>query len=63
MGSTIRRCGVYGGEYAPTGLRLFAWWKKNRERRLQKAGSGFAQIRSNLADGALVLFIGAHTIK
>jgi hypothetical protein len=46
-----------------TGLRLFAWWKKNGERRLPKAGSGFAQIRSNLAAGALVLFIGAHTIK
>jgi hypothetical protein len=43
MGSTTRRRGVYGGEYTPTGLRLFAWWKKNGKRRLQKAGSGFAQ--------------------
>jgi hypothetical protein len=43
MGSTTRRRGVYGGEYAPTGLRLFAWWKKNGERRLQKAGSGFTE--------------------
>jgi hypothetical protein len=39
-------CGVYGGEYTPTGLHLFAWWKKNGERRLQKPGSGFAGIRS-----------------
>jgi hypothetical protein len=46
MGSTTRRRGVYGGEYTPTGLRLFAWWKKNGERRLQKAGSGSAGIRS-----------------
>jgi hypothetical protein len=47
MGSTARRRGVYGGEYAPTGLRLFEWWKKNGERRLQKPGSGFAGIRSH----------------
>jgi hypothetical protein len=46
MGSTTRRRGVYGGEYAPTGLRLFAWWKKNGERRLHKPGSGSAEIRS-----------------
>jgi hypothetical protein len=45
MGSTTRRRSIYGGEYTPTGLRLFAWWKKNGERRLQKAGSGSAQIR------------------
>jgi hypothetical protein len=32
MGSTARRRGVYGGEYAPTGLSLFAWWKKNEKR-------------------------------
>jgi hypothetical protein len=31
MGSKARRRGVYGGEYAPTGLRLFAWWKKNQK--------------------------------
>jgi hypothetical protein len=31
MGSTARRRGVCGGEYAPTGLRLFAWWKKNKK--------------------------------
>jgi hypothetical protein len=43
MGSTTRRRGVYGGEYAPTGLRLFAQWKKNGEKKLQKAGSGFAE--------------------
>jgi hypothetical protein len=33
MGSTARWCGVYGGEYAPTGLRMFAWWKKNGKKR------------------------------
>jgi hypothetical protein len=48
MGSTTRRRDVYGEEYAPTGLRLFAWWKKNGEKRLQKAGIGSAQIRSYL---------------
>jgi hypothetical protein len=48
MGSTARWRGVYGGEYAPTGLRLFVWWKKNGERKLQKADSDFAQIRSYL---------------
>jgi hypothetical protein len=48
MGSTARRHGVSGGEYAPTGLHLFAWWKKNRTRGLQKPGSGSVQIRSNL---------------
>jgi hypothetical protein len=53
MGSTTRRCGVYGGEYAPIGLRLFARWKKNGKKRLQKAGGGFAQIRSKLTAGAL----------
>jgi hypothetical protein len=47
MGSTTRRRGVYGGEYAPTGLRLFAWWKKNGEKRLQKPGSGSAGIISH----------------
>jgi hypothetical protein len=55
MGSTTRRRGVYGGEYAPIGLRLFAWWKKNGERRLQKSGSGSTGIWSHLAAGALVL--------
>jgi hypothetical protein len=48
MGSTTRRHGVYAGEYAPTGLRLFAWWRKNGEMRLQKAGSGSTQIRPHL---------------
>jgi hypothetical protein len=43
MGSTTRRRGVYGGEYVPTGLRLFTWWKKNEKRRLQKPGSGSAE--------------------
>jgi hypothetical protein len=56
MGLTTRRCDVYGGEYAPKGLRLFAWWKKNGERRLQKAGSGFAQIRSHLKPTAPLSF-------
>jgi hypothetical protein len=46
MGSTKQQRGVYGGEYAPTGLRLFAWWRKNGERRLQKPGSGSTGIRS-----------------
>jgi hypothetical protein len=46
MGSIARRRGVYGGEYAPTGIRLFARWNKNRKKRLQKPGSGSAQIRS-----------------
>jgi hypothetical protein len=46
MGSTTRWCGVYDGEYAPTGLHLLAWWKKNEKKRLQKPGSGSAQIRS-----------------
>jgi hypothetical protein len=36
------------------GLRLFAWWKKNGERRLQKPGSGSAEIRSeNLKPAAV----------
>jgi hypothetical protein len=48
MGSTTRRRGVYGGEYAPTGLPMFAWWKKNGERRFQKPGSGSTEIRFNL---------------
>jgi hypothetical protein len=56
MGSTARRHGVYGGEYAPTGLRLFAWWKKNEQRRLQKPGSGSARIRSNLKPPVLLSF-------
>jgi hypothetical protein len=47
MGSTSRQRGVYGGEYALIGLRMFAWWKKNGERRLQKPGSGSAGIRSH----------------
>jgi hypothetical protein len=46
MGSTTWQCGVYGGEFSPIGLRLFAWWKKNGERRFQKLGSGSAGIRS-----------------
>jgi hypothetical protein len=46
MGSTARQRGVYGGEYALTGLRLFAWWRKNGERRLQKPGSGSTENRS-----------------
>jgi hypothetical protein len=46
MRSTTRRCGVYGREYALTRLHLFAWWKKNGKKRLQKASSSFAQIRS-----------------
>jgi hypothetical protein len=53
MGSTTRRCGVYGGEYASIGLRLFAWWKKNGERRLQKPVSGSAGIRSTHITGVL----------
>jgi hypothetical protein len=48
MGSTARQRGVYGGEYAPTGLCLFAWWRKNGERRLQKPDSGSTGIRSYL---------------
>jgi hypothetical protein len=55
MGSTTRRRGVYGGEYAPTGLLLFARWKKNEKKRLQKPGSGSAGIRSYQTGGALVL--------
>jgi hypothetical protein len=58
MRSTSRRRGVYGGEYASTGLHLFVWWKKNRKRGLQKPGSGSAQIRSSGPFG-LSLFIGA----
>jgi hypothetical protein len=38
-------------------LRLFAWWRKNGERRLQKPGSGSAGIRSHQTGGALVPFI------
>jgi hypothetical protein len=58
MGSTARRRGVYGGEYVPIGLRLFARWKKNRKKRLQKAGSGFVGIRSYLNWPAAGSFIG-----
>jgi hypothetical protein len=46
MRLTTRRHDVYSGEYTPTGLRMFAWWKKNGERRLQKPSSGSAQNRS-----------------
>jgi hypothetical protein len=56
MGSTTRRCGVHGGEYAPIGLRLFSWWRKNGERRLQKLGSGSVGIRSNLIPLVLLSF-------
>jgi hypothetical protein len=45
MRSTTRQRGVYDGEYAPIGLRLFARWKKNGKRRVQKPGSGSARIR------------------
>jgi hypothetical protein len=55
MGSIARRLGVYDGAYAPTGLRLFAWWKKNEERRLQKPGSGLLGIRSSKPPAALLL--------
>jgi hypothetical protein len=55
MGSTTQRRDVYGGEYALIGLRLFAWWKKNGESRLQKVGSGFVQIRSQKPPAALLL--------
>jgi hypothetical protein len=51
MGSTTRRRGVYGVEYAPIGLRLFAWWKKNGEWTLQKPGSSSAQIFSQTETG------------
>jgi hypothetical protein len=57
MGSTIRWRGVYGGKYAPTGLRLFAWWRKNGKMGLQKPGSGSTKIRSKQITGALTLFI------
>jgi hypothetical protein len=50
MESTSRQHEVYGGENAPTGLCMFAWWKKNGKKRLQKLGSGSAQIRSS-SDG------------
>jgi hypothetical protein len=62
MRSAARRCGAYDGEYSPTGLRLFAWWKKNGERRLQKPGSGSAQIRSNQTGGSLILFIADRNL-
>jgi hypothetical protein len=58
MGSTTQRCGVYGGEYTLIGLRLFAWWKKNGERRLQKADSGSAAIRSRPPVGRPLSLIG-----
>jgi hypothetical protein len=61
MGSTTRRRGVYGGKYTPTGLRLFAWWKKNGKRRLQKPGSGSAGIRLYQTGGAPVPFIAGLT--
>jgi hypothetical protein len=61
MGSTTRRRGVYGREYASIGLRLLAWWKKNGERRLQKAGSGFAQIRLSQNLWLSTLFYKRHT--
>jgi hypothetical protein len=60
MESIARPCGVYGGEYAPTGLRLFAWWKKNGEKRLQKAGSGSTQIRSYVTASDVVLLYAGY---
>jgi hypothetical protein len=57
MRSTARRRGVYGGEYAPTVLHMFAWWKKNGKKRLQKPSSGFAQIRSNQTPAHRSLYI------
>jgi hypothetical protein len=65
MGSTTQQCSVYGGEYAPTGLRLFVWWKKNGERRLRKPGSDSAQISSQklkTAARVLVLFLKGGTV-
>jgi hypothetical protein len=56
MGSTAGRRDVYGGEYTPTGLRLFAWWKKNGKRRLQKPGSGFAENWSQAAGAQVLLW-------
>jgi hypothetical protein len=61
MGSTTRRRGVYGGEFSPIGLSLFAWWRKNGERRLHKADSGFAQIRSYQNMRPSTLFYKRHT--
>jgi hypothetical protein len=62
MGLTTWWRGVYGGEYTPIGLRLFAWWKKNGERRLQKAGSGSMQIRSNQNCRRPSPFIGSQCL-
>jgi hypothetical protein len=39
MESAARRFGAYGGEFSPIGLRLFAWWKKQGKKRLQKLSS------------------------
>jgi hypothetical protein len=38
MGSTAQWRDVYGEEYAPIGLRLFAWWKKNRKNEASESG-------------------------
>jgi hypothetical protein len=35
MGSAARRRGAHGGEFSPTGLRLFAWWKKETGQHLR----------------------------
>jgi hypothetical protein len=43
MGSAAQWCGAYGGEYSLTGLCLFAWWKKEGKKWLQKLGSGSAK--------------------
>jgi hypothetical protein len=57
-GSTTRRCGVYGGEYAPTGFCLFAWWKKNGKKRLKKPSSGSAQKLGHTIRYGCASFIG-----
>jgi hypothetical protein len=63
MGSIAQRRGIYDGEYAPTGLRLFVWWKRNRERRLQKQSSGSAQIMSYMRPPHQVLYIGVRYLE
>jgi hypothetical protein len=55
MGSTTRQRGVYGGEFSPTGLHLFAWWKKNEKRRLQKLAAAPRKLGLTKTAGSVVL--------
>jgi hypothetical protein len=58
MGSTDQRRGAYGGDFSPTGLRLFAWWKKEGKKTIESSLTALWKSRLAETAGALFLFIG-----